>query len=81
MGQDWRHLSGFMDFLRQLNERGMTILLITHDYKLVCRYARRVVVLADGRVSASGAPSLPLVVADRAGQTVRVTRPHLARTP
>ena len=60
MGQDWRHLSGFMDFLSQLNARGMTILLITHDYKLICRYARRIVVLRDGRIVADGAPRLPL---------------------
>ncbi len=62
MGQDWRHLSGFMDFLSQLNEQGIAILLITHDYKLICRYARRVVVLGDGRIVADGAPRLPITV-------------------
>ena len=62
MGQDWRHLSGFMDFLRQLNAQGTTLLLITHDYKLICRYAQRIVVLQDGRIVADGAPRLPLTV-------------------
>lgn len=62
MGQDWRHLSGFMDFLSQLNARGMTILLITHDYKLICRYAQRIVVLQNGRIVADGSPRLPLAV-------------------
>jgi len=58
MGQDWGHLSGFMDFLVELNEQGTTILLITHDYKLICRYAGRILLLRDGRIVADGAPRL-----------------------
>ena len=56
LGQDWRHLSAFMDLLVQLNEAGCTILLITHDYKLVHRYARRIVLLQEGRIVADGTP-------------------------
>ncbi len=65
MGQDWGHLSRFMDFLVALNTQGQTILLITHDYKLVCRYAQRIFVLENGHVVAYGTPRLP--VADRSG--------------
>jgi energy-coupling factor transport system ATP-binding protein len=56
VGQDWRHLSMFMDFLGRLNATGTTILLITHDYKLVYHYATRVMVLEGGRIVADGAP-------------------------
>ncbi len=52
MGQDWGHLSRLMDFLVNLNRDGQAILLITHDYKLVCRYAKRIVRLHEGRVMA-----------------------------
>jgi len=52
MGQDWGSLSRVMDFLAELNGHGQAILLITHDYKLVCRYAERIVVLEDGQISA-----------------------------
>jgi energy-coupling factor transport system ATP-binding protein len=54
LGQDWRHLEEVMAFLQQLNRGGTTILLITHDYKLVHRYARRVVLLEHGRVALDG---------------------------
>jgi energy-coupling factor transport system ATP-binding protein len=57
MGQDWGHLSRFMDFLRELNRIGTTILLITHDYKLVHRYARRILLLRDGHIVADGSPA------------------------
>ncbi|MEJ2554714.1 MAG: ATP-binding cassette domain-containing protein [Anaerolineae bacterium] len=56
MGQDWRHLSTFMDFLVELNQAGCTILLITHDYKLVHRYAQRILLLRSGRIVADGTP-------------------------
>ncbi len=56
MGQDWGHLSAFMDHVVRLNGRGMAILLITHDYELVGRYAQRVLLLRDGRIVAEGSP-------------------------
>ena len=59
MGQDWGSLSRVMDFLLELNGHGQAILLITHDYKLVCRYAQRVLFLKEGRISAR-APTLDL---------------------
>ncbi|MBM4467483.1 MAG: energy-coupling factor ABC transporter ATP-binding protein [Chloroflexi bacterium] len=56
MGQDWGHLSAFMDHVSRLNGRGMAILLITHDYELVQRYAQRVLLLRDGRIAAESSP-------------------------
>jgi energy-coupling factor transporter ATP-binding protein EcfA2 len=54
VGQDWGHMGRFMDEVRRFNEAGSTVLLITHDFKLVHHYASRVVVLASGRVVADG---------------------------
>ena len=54
MGQDWAHLSRLMDYLTDLHNNGQAILLITHDDRLVCRYARRIVRLAGGQVVADG---------------------------
>ena len=56
MGQDWGHLSAFMDYVVRLNGRGMAILLITHDYRLVYRYAQRVLLLREGRIAIAGSP-------------------------
>ena len=54
MGQDWGHLATMMSYLQQLTREGNAILLVTHDYKIVHRYADRVVLLRDGRVLANG---------------------------
>jgi energy-coupling factor transport system ATP-binding protein len=54
MGQDWAHLSHLMESLIRLNHNGQAILLITHDDKLVCRYASRIILLKEGRIVADG---------------------------
>lgn len=56
LGQDWTHLQRLMDFVQRLNQRGTTVLLISHDYKLVYRYAERVLLLRDGRIALDGRP-------------------------
>lgn len=56
VGQDWGHMERFMEAVRELNEAGSTVVLITHDFRLVQRYASRVVVLEGGRVVAGGPP-------------------------
>jgi energy-coupling factor transport system ATP-binding protein len=54
LGQDWGHLQRLMDFLTLLNRQGTAILLISHDYKLVHRYARRVFLMKHGRIHLAG---------------------------
>ncbi len=54
LGQDWRHLQQLMDCLVRLNAQGTAILLITHDYKLVHRYARRVLLMESGCIILDG---------------------------
>lgn len=51
VGQDWGHLIQMMDFLAGLNRAGQTVLLITHDRRLVERYANRVWRVMGGRVA------------------------------
>jgi len=54
LGQDWEHLSRLMNYLKTLNECGMAILLISHDYKLVHRYVHRVLLMEEGRIILNG---------------------------
>ena len=53
-GQDWEHLSRVMDFVGDLNRAGQTVLLITHDRRLVERYAGRVWQMEGGRMQEAG---------------------------
>ena len=47
-GQDFRHYTEIMEFLRELNEAGATIVLITHDMHLMLEYSSRAVVFSEG---------------------------------
>jgi energy-coupling factor transporter ATP-binding protein EcfA2 len=38
----------------RLNQQGTAILLITHDYKLVHHYAKRVILMENGRLILDG---------------------------
>ena len=47
---DARESGELMSIVRSLNEDGTTIILITHEMKLVAEHANRVVVMSGGRI-------------------------------
>jgi len=51
-GQDFRHYTDIMEFLKTLNKQGVTILLITHDMHLMLEYAPRSLAFSDGKMLA-----------------------------
>lgn len=56
-GQDYYHYNEMMVFLRQLNQQGITILMITHDMHLMLEHTRRTLVLKDGQIIADKTPA------------------------
>jgi energy-coupling factor transporter ATP-binding protein EcfA2 len=53
-GQDRRHATALLDRFRALNAAGTTLIVITHDMRLVAEYANRVAVMEQGRIVAAG---------------------------
>jgi iron complex transport system ATP-binding protein len=51
---DIRHVMEILELLRASADRGMTILLITHELESVARFADRMLLLSRGRVAAEG---------------------------
>ena len=47
-GQDFKHYTEIMEFLKELNQKGVTIIMITHDMHLMLEYTNRAIVLSDG---------------------------------
>lgn len=52
-GQDYRHYTEIMEFLHELHERGITVVMITHDMHLMLEYAQRAIVFSGGQVIAN----------------------------
>jgi energy-coupling factor transport system ATP-binding protein len=63
-GQDYRHYTEIMEFLKKLKDRGITIVMITHDMHLMLEYADRAVVFSHGRIIADDRPAKILTSAD-----------------
>lgn len=53
-GQDWSESIQLMELIRNLNLQGHTILISTHNMSLVSLYARRVIVMANGKIWMDG---------------------------
>ena len=53
-GLDYLHQRRMMDLLRRLNQRGHTIIIITHSMWVAAEYAHRTVVLKEGAIILDG---------------------------
>ena len=62
-GQDYRHYTEMMQFLQELNLRGLTIVMITHDMHLMLEYTQRTIVLTQGTILLDAPPEV--VLADK----------------
>ena len=65
-GQDFRHYTDIMEFLKELNKQGITVIMITHDMHLMLEYTNRTLAFSAGRMIADTTPvklfaDLPLV--------------------
>lgn len=49
-GQDFKHYTEIMEFLRGLNEQGVTVIMITHDMHLMLEYIPRALVFSNGQL-------------------------------
>lgn len=48
-GQDYKHYTEIMNFLKELNAKGYTIIMITHDMHLMLEYCNRSIVILNGQ--------------------------------
>lgn len=55
-GLDYQGSQDVMNLVKELNNKGKTIILVTHDMDVVYRYASRAVLMKNGKVDFDGAP-------------------------
>jgi len=51
-------LEEIIGHIRELNEQGLTVLIVEHNMELIMRLSHRVVVMAQGCVIADGTPEV-----------------------
>lgn len=55
-GQDGRETIELLNILKELNNEGITILLVTHDMDIVAEYCQRVLVIREGELAFDNTP-------------------------
>lgn len=55
-GLDYQGSQDVMNLVKELNNKGKTIILVTHDMDVVYRYASRAILMKNGKVDFDGAP-------------------------
>ncbi len=77
-GLDWRGSVAMMDLVQELNTQGHTIVMITHDMRIVASYAHRVIVMAHGQILNDGTArhvfARPDILAEASVQAPQTTR-------
>ncbi len=56
-GQDFIQSKEIMELLDRLNEKGRTIIVITHNMRLVAEHAKRTIIMHEGKIIADGPTS------------------------
>lgn len=55
-GQDFARAAAMMELAKKLNQKGTTVIIISHNMDLIATYCHRVLVFHDGKVIESGPP-------------------------
>ncbi|MEM2083705.1 MAG: energy-coupling factor transporter ATPase [Nitrososphaerota archaeon] len=55
-GQDYAMIKDLMNLLTHLNNIGNTIIIITHDMEIAAEYAKRIIIMRNGRIIADDSP-------------------------
>lgn len=77
-GQDYKGSTEIMDLLVELNNGGVTVMIITHDMRLVAEYTRRAIVMKEGSIIFDGTPE-ELFQNDRLMEESSLAPPQLVR--
>jgi energy-coupling factor transport system ATP-binding protein len=53
-GQDYRECIKIMDIVTDINKKGTTVLMVSHDMEVVADYAQRIILMRDGEIIGDG---------------------------
>lgn len=77
-GLDHREQQDLLDLVKELNGQGHTIIMVTHSMWAAATFARRIIVLQDGRVVLDG-PTRAVLAQEEALAACRLKPPALVR--
>ncbi|NHI83092.1 MAG: ABC transporter ATP-binding protein [Candidatus Thorarchaeota archaeon] len=79
IGQDARQKELLADLLKELNEKGCTVIVVTHDIEFVVEHFPRTIAMADGKIVADG-PTRSVLSNQQVLDLCSLTIPQLTQT-
>lgn len=79
IGQDARQKENLAKMLSELNDKGKTVIVVTHDIEFVIENFPRTIAMADGMIIADG-PTTSVLSNDAVIEECSLTRPQLTET-
>ncbi|HDI42529.1 MAG TPA: ATP-binding cassette domain-containing protein, partial [Candidatus Bathyarchaeota archaeon] len=76
--QDYKGRYEIMNLAKKLNEKGITVIMITHDMELVAKYAERVAVMHEGKIILEG-PTRQVFTRTQELEKTRLRPPPITR--
>ena len=77
-GQDYGASKKYLELLERLNAAGATVILVSHSMDLIARYAKRVVVLKEGRILLDG-PTREVFAKEELLATTDINPPYMTQ--
>lgn len=77
-GLDWKSAMGLMRIVTGLNRKGHTIILVTHDMRVVAEYTQRSIVLKDSRILLDG-PTRQVLISFEALRETQISPPQITQ--
>ena len=77
-GLDYRECMEIMEKIRQLNEKGTTIIMVCHDMEVVLDFAKKIIVMNRGEILGEG-PTRSVLANDELLNKARLLPPQIAQ--
>lgn len=77
-GLDYKDILGMMELLKRLNEKGHTIIIVTHSMWVAAEYAKRIVIMSRGRIVMDNTPR-EIFSKDRELEALSLRAPEITR--
>ena len=77
-GLDYKDIIGMMELLKRLNEKGHTIIIVTHSMWVAAEYAKRIAIMSRGRIVMDNTPR-EIFSKDRELEALSLRAPEITR--
>ena len=78
IGQDYKSKQQIAQIIKQLNKKGKTVIIVTHDIKFTLQHIPKTIVMSKGKIIAQG-PTWKILTEDKIVKQAKLTKPIIVK--